>query len=256
MRMKALSYILALSAFPAFLAQGAEKAEAVAGVLFSNNSALIPGVQVQPKYPESFREPLQAALNAIQKLSPEKREAIAKSFMLDQLPDYNPDIWPNKADYDRFVEEMKKVEIRPVSGVGVGMVKSDVDGTWRVLSTTLASDPKARKPLLIGALRYDSDRNVWISGNGELEAKEYSAPSTSIYGAQTGTEWVLEKKDSLTELRETIRLTRTTDGKNVYLAYSLIEQSAVTGANIAQGVFLLQFPAQRANANLGAPGQR
>ena len=252
--MKALSYILALFAFPAFIAQAADKAGAVEGMLPTDGS-LKRGAHVRAVYPETFRDQLQATANALQKLSPEKRAALAQSFSLDQQPAYNADIWPKKADYDRYIEEMKKVVIQPVTEVAVGLQKAD-GNTWRVLSVTVDAKTKQQIPLTISALNYDAARNVWISSNGELTPKEYSTPETSIYGAQTGTEWSLEKEDSMTRMRETIRLTKTTDGKYVYLAYSLVEQSTVTGGNIAQGAYLLQFPVQTPGANLGTPGER
>lgn len=254
MRMKALSLILALFAFPAFVAQGADKAGAVEGMLPTDGS-LKRGAHVRVVYPESFREYLQAVSANLQKLSPEKREAVAKEFSLDQQPVYNEDLWPNKADYDKYIEEMKKVSIQPITEVAVGLQKAD-GNLWRLLSVTVDARTKQQIPLTISALNYDAERNVWISSNGELKPTEYTTPDTSIYGAQTGTEWTLEKEDSLTRMRETIRLTKTTDGKYVYLAYSLVEQSAVTGANIAQGAYLLQFPVQTPGANVGTPGQR
>lgn len=259
MRMKALSFILALFAFPAFVAQADDKAGAVEGMLPTNGS-LQRGAQVRPVHPspDSFREQLQKTLTAIQKLSPEKRTELESSFTLNQLPDYDAEIWPNKADYDQYIAEMKKIEIRPVTEVAVGLQKLDSENgaLWRVLSVTVDAKTKQQIPLTISALNYDAERNVWISNNGELTPKEYSTPATSIYGAQTGTEWSLEKEDKLTRMRETIRLTKTTDGKFVYLAYSLVEQSAVTGSNIAHGEYLLQFPVQTPGANLGTPGQR
>lgn len=258
MRMKALSYILALFAFPAFVAQAADKAGAVEGMLSTDGSYQM-GHHVRPVYPESIREQFQALATSLQKLTPEKRAAFTSTFSMDQIPAYNADVWPKKEDYDHFIEEMRKVVIHPVTEVAVSMRKSDADNgsVWRLNSVTVDAKTRQQIPLTITALEYDADRNVWISANGELTAKEYSTPDTSIYGAQTGTEWTLEKKDSLTHMRETLRLTKTTDGKYVYLAYSLVEQSSVTGQNIAQGAYLLRFPQQKApSANLGAPGKR
>ena len=254
MRMKALSYILALFAFPAFIAQAADKAGAVEGMLPTDGS-LKRGAHVRPVYPETFRDQLQAVAPALQKLTQEKRTAFAEGLNSGMLPAYDADIWPKKEDYDRYIAEMKKVVIQPVTEVAVGFQNAE-GHTWRVLSVAVDAKTRQQNPLTISALNYDADRNVWISGNGELKAQSYSASDASIYGAQTGTEWSLEKKDSMTRMRETIRLTKTTDGKYVYLAYSLVEQSAVTGANIAHGEYLLQFPVQTPGANLGTPGER
>ena len=252
--MKALSFILALVTVPSFIANAADKAGALEGY-FPTDSTLRRGAQVRPAFPESIREPLQAFSTALQKLAPEKRQAYLEGYSLDQQPQYNADIWPNKEDYDKLVAEWKKVQIQPVTLVAVGLQELG-NGQWRVLSFTEDAKTKQQVPLTIGALRYDANRNVWISGNGELTAKNYSAPDTNVYGAQTGTEWSVEKSDSLSRLRETVRVTKTTDGKFVYLAYSFVEVSAVTGSNIAQGAYLLQFPVQTPGANLGTPGQR
>lgn len=251
--MKALSFILALFAFPAFMAQAADSAGAVEGMLPTDGS-LKRGAHVRLVAPDTFRDPLQNFLAALQKLTPEQREAIG-TFSLEQQPVYNKDVWPNREDYDKFVAEWKKVQITPVTDVAVGLQKTE-EGTWRVLSVTVDARTKQQIPLTISALRYDADRNVWISNNGELQAKPYSTTDSSIFGSQTGTEWNLEKNGNLTNLRESIRLTKTTDGKYVYLSYSLVEQSAVTGQNIAQGAYLLQFSMQTPGANLGTPGQR
>ena len=252
--MKALSFILALATVPALVAQADDKAGAMEGY-FPTDGTLRRGAQVRPVFPESFKDQLQLFSEALQKVSPEQRAAYMEKHSWEQQPAYSADIWPNKSDYDAFIEEWKKVQIRPVTEVAVGLQKAD-GGTWRVLSATVDAKSKKQVPLTVSALHYDSDRNVWISSNGTLKASDYTTPDTSIYGAQTGTEWTLEKEDTLTRLRETIRVTKTTDGKFVYLAYSLIEQSAVSGSNIAQGAYLLRFPVQTPGANLGTPGQR
>lgn len=255
MRMKALSYILALSVFPAFIAQAADKAGAVEGMLPTDGS-LKPGAHVRLVYPESFREPLQALNTAMQKLSPEKRAEFVKSLgKLESYPPYNADVWPRKADYDHFISEMKKVVIQPVTEVAAGLQKNE-NGTWRFLSVTVDAKSRQQIPLTISALNYDAERNVWISANGELKAEPVNIPETSVYGAQTGTMWSLEKEDSLARLHETITLSKTTDGKTVYLVYKLEEFSSVTGAGIANGEYRLAFPVQTPGANLGTPGQR
>lgn len=222
---------------------------------FPTDGTLKQGFHVRTVFAEGFRDQLQKFSEAIQKVPAEQREAYLKKLSWEQRPAYDAEIWPNKEDYNKLVEEWKKAKVEPVQVVAVGLMELG-NGTWRVISATQDAKTKQNVPLTISALRYDANRNVWVSSNGELTAKEYSTPDTSIYGAQTGTEWNLEKSDALSNLRETIRVTKTIDGKHIYLAYSLVEQSATTGANIAQGAYLLQFPVQTAGANLGTPGQR
>lgn len=235
------------------MAQAADEAGAMTG-MFPTDGSLRAGAHVRAVFSESFGEHLKKFTESVQKLTPEKRAAYMENLSWERQPAYDADIWPNKEDYDKLVEAWRQVKIQPVTLVGVGMQKLD-SGLWRLLSVTEGAN-KQQVPLTISALNYDAEHNVWISGNGTLKATEYTTPADSIYGAQTGTEWSLEKKDSLTHMRETIRVSKTTDGKFVYLAYSLVEQSAVTGKGIASGAYLLQFPVQTTGANLGTPGQR
>lgn len=254
MRMRALPYILALTAVPAFVAQAADDAGAMEGY-FPTDGTIQAGAHVRLVLPEEFSAQMKKFSENLQKVSKEKREAYMKNFALDHQIEYDAEVWPDKADYDRFVEVWRQAKVDPISPAGVGLQKIN-DNMWRVVSAIAERNSKRQQPLSISALRYDAARNVWVSGNGELTARDYSTTEASIYGAQTGTEWSLEKEDSLTRFRETIRVTKTTDGKYVYLAYSFIEQSIATGTSIAQGAYLLQFPVQKAGANLGRPGQR
>ncbi len=252
--MKALTIISTLLALPVCIAQAADKAGAMEGY-FPTDGTLQRGAHVRPVYSEALQKPVEVINQSLPKLSAEERATFIQEFAAEQLPSYNRAIWPSRDEYDKFVEAWKKTQIRNVTEVAVGLQKLE-DGTWRVLSATVDAKTRQQRPLTISALRYDAEKNEWISNNGVLTAKDYTAPDTSIYGAQTGTEWSLEKNDSLVKLRETLRVSRTTDGKYIYLAYSLVEVSAVTGNSIAQGTYLLRFPVQVAGANLGAPGQR
>lgn len=252
--MKAIPFLLALTTVPAFIAQAADNAGAMEGY-FPTDGTVKPGVHVQTVFGKGFRAQLEKLSEAVKKLPEEKRAAYLQGISWDKQPAYNADIWPNKADYNELVAEWRKAELKPLRIVGVGLSPLG-NGLWRVLSTTEDPQTKRSVPLTISSLRYDANRNMWLSGNGELTAKDYSVPETSIYGAQTGTEWSLEKSDSFSHMSETIRVTKTTDGKYVYLAYSFVERSVATGANIASGAYLLQFPVRSAGAKLGTPGQR
>ena len=255
--MKALSLLTALMLIPTLTAQAADKAGAMEGYLPTDGS-LQRGAEVRLIHSETIQEPVRKLNEALAKLPEDKvedRNTFIKEFSANLQPSYSAAIWPDRADYDQFIEAWKKARINPVTEVAVGLQKVD-DNNWRVLSVTVDAQTQKQVPLTITALRYNAEKNEWISNNGVLKASSYSAPDTSIFGAQTGTEWVLEKKDELAILRESLRASRTTDGKYVYLAYSLVERSAVTGGIIAQGDYLLRFPVQTTGANVGTPGQR
>ena len=97
---------------------------------------------------------------------------------------------------------------------------------------------------------------MWVSNNGELEATPFQATEDHVLGAQTGTEWKLSKEDSLSRLNESVRFSRTSDGKAVYVIYAFNERSAISNSVIAQGSYLLMFPVKPTQVNMGAPGSR
>lgn len=218
------------------------------------NGTTIQGSVVIPARDASFVELHRAAIERFVKLPKEKQEAINQKGAPDRLMEYDADLWPDKAEYDKYVAAWKKTQLVRRAEVLVGL-KSDDNNIYTVLSGTRLSNGNVQ-PLTIGSLHYDAKRNVWISNNGELTGSPFSADDKFDYGAQTGNEWVMEKKDSLTSLREMLRLTKTTDGKAIYLTYSLIERSALSGTVIANHGYTIIFPITTASARATRPGQK
>ncbi len=254
--MKAFSPILAMLAAPAMLniAVCAESPGALEGYLPTDGELKL-GAAVRPIFTEAFAELQRNFTTKLAALSEEKRKAFLEGLDSNSVPDYNADVWPDKAEYDKFVAEWKKSVIQPIIEVGMRL-QSEGKGIWKVLSATVDARTRRTVPLTISALKYDATKNEWISNNGVLTSKSYSATDANIYGAQTGTEWTLSKDDSLSRIREAVRVTKTTDGKFVYVSYAFSEQSAISGASIAQGAYVLQFPIVTPSANMGAPGRR
>lgn len=255
--MKAFLPIIALLAAPVALTSigyADETPGELTGILPADGT-LKPGAAVRPVFTPEFgkmQEKLSAKLN---ELSEEQRKAFLEDFNPLELPAYNKDIWPDKASYDAYKAEWKKVAIQPVTEVAVGL-KGDGTSVWRVLSATVDAQSRKTVPLTISALSYDAARNVWISNNGELKASEYKATEDNVFGAQTGTEWKLEKEDSLSKLIEVVRVTKTTDGKSIYVTYNFSERSVISPVTIAQGAYTLRFAAGNAKVNMGTPGSR
>lgn len=254
--MKAILPILALLAAPVVMTQTciAENAGALQGYL-PTDGTLKAGYAVTPEFTPEFAQMQQALVTRLQALPAERQQAFMESYDPMVLISYSEDLWPTRADYDAYKEEWKKSRIKALREVGVGL-RSGANNIWTVLSVT--SDPQSGRsaPLTISALRYDSGRNVWISNNGELTAKDFQATEDHVYGAQTGTEWTLTKEDSLSRMTETIRITRGTDGKAVFLYYAFSERSAISNSVIAQGGYVLMFPVRAAAVNAGTPGSR
>lgn len=227
--------------------------EAISAYLPCNGTA-IPGSVVRPVRTQEFAALHQAAIQRFVKLSKEKQNAINEKGSADRLMSYDADLWPDKAEYEKYAAAWKKTQLARLADVFVGM-KDDGNNTYSVISGTKVANG-GTMPLTIGSLRYDGNKNVWISNNGELTGKEFSADESYDYGAQTGNEWVMEKKDSLSTLKEMLRLTKTTDGKAVYLYYSLTERSAISGRVIANHGYTILFPITTASARATRPGQK
>lgn len=224
------------------------------GSYLPTNGTVMNGSVVRPVRDQSFVELHRAAIQRFITLPKEKQQAINEKGAADRLMSYDADLWPDKAEYERYVEAWKKTQIARVADVQVGL-KDEGNGTYSVISSTRMSNG-ATMPLTIGSLRYNAAKNAWISNNGELTGTAYSADEMYDFGPQTGYEWVMDKKDSLSHLREMIRLTKTTDGKAVYLNYSLIERSAISGNTIANHGYTILFPITSASARATRPGRK
>lgn len=248
--------ILAMLAAPVALCSAAyaEAApEAISNYLPCNGSTL-QGSVIRPVRDASFVELHQAAIQRFVQLPKEKQEAINAKGAPDRLMDYDADLWPDKAEYEKYKEAWKKTKLAMLADVRVGL-KSEGSNMYSVLSGTRVSNGGSM-PLTIGSLRYNAEKNVWVSNNGELTGCEFSAGENFDYGAQTGTEWKMEKKDSLSTLHEMIRITKATDGKAVFLYYSLMERSSISGSVIANHGYAIIFPITSASAHATRPGQK
>lgn len=254
--MKAILPIITLTLAPALIstASAADNLGALKGYL-PTDGTMKPGVAITPVFSPEFTKLQQEMLKKLQAQPAEKQKAFIENYNPTSLVAYDAALWSDKAAYDAYKAEWKKTKIQPVREVAVGL-KEDKPKHWTVLSLTL--DPQTRRsaPLTISALSYDAEKNVWISNNGELTAKSFQTTEDNLFGAQTGTEWSLTKEDSLSKLNETVRISRATDSKNVYVSYSFSERSAISNGVIAQGGYMLLFPEKNTQVNVGTPGSR
>lgn len=212
------------------------------------------GAVVRIAHDESFVTEQKALAERFAKLSEEKRKAIAEKADPSMLMEYNADLWPSKADYDKYVAAWNKKQIVPQADVALGFDPLG-DGKFRVLSATRVNG-NAMMPITIGALTYNSKTDTWTSNNGELKSKKFEMGDRFAFGAQTGTEWVYENKDALSSIKEVVRFTKTTDGKFYYIYYSLLEVSSVNGQPIANHGYLMRFPVVTPSAATSKPGQK
>ncbi len=254
--MKDFTPILAMLAAPALLSSAfaADAPGALAGYLPSDGS-LIQGAAVRAVVDPSLTPLNQKVVENFNKLPDEKKAELVKGFDVNKAMPYDEVLFGDKATYDAYMEAWKKTKLVPMSGVAMGLLASGNKDIWHVHSVTLDASGKSL-PLTISALKYNAAKNVWVSNNGELTASPWSADDTFSFGAQSGTEWNYEHADSLSKLKETVRVTKTTDGEAVYVYYRFAETSAISGISIAQGEYMLRFPIVSQSAGLSKPGQK
>ncbi len=243
-------------ASPALVAPAlaADAPGALAGYLPSDGS-LIQGAAVRAAVDPSLASLNQSVVEKFNKLPEEKKAELVKGFDPNHAIPYDEALFDDRAAYSKYMEAWKKTKIVPVSGVAMGLLASGSKGIWHVHSVTLNAAGNSL-PLTISALKYDAGKNVWRSNNGELTASPFSADDNFVFGAQSGTEWNFEHEDSLSKLRETVRVTKTTDGEAIYVYYKFAETSAISGISIAQGEYMLRFPVVSKSAGLSKPGQK
>jgi len=249
--MKALFTTLTVLAATAFVSPATFAADApgvLAGYNLPIGANLKLGHAVRPVFSESFQKSLQTMLTKISSLPKEKQEAFAATFDVAVLPPFDADVW-DKAGYEAYKTGLKETKVEPNQEVAISLQPLGND-EWRLNSVTVDQNKKAA-PLTLGALRYNARTNVWVSNNGELKAAPYTTTADCIYGAQKGTEWKLEKADDLSKIVESIRFTKTDDGKFVYISYRFQETTVVSGTAIAQGGYTLRIPLNATGAAAG-----
>lgn len=176
----------------------------------------------------------------LQSLSTEQKLDFFKTYRADTLMPYNPVIWPDKAAYERYTEEWKKIGIKSQQTVQVGAHERG-NGQWGLHGISVNTFTRAVSTLSLSNLVYDAGRNVWISANGELAPVTYTTGSDNVYGATKGTRWSLKKSDSLSIINETLSISKRTNGEFVYLAYAFSERTPGNGTVLAQGSYVLRF---------------
>lgn len=254
--MKVFSTISALLTIPALVASAVQAAElgALKGI-FPTDGSMRRGVAVRPVFPNEITQHQQKIAEAVNAFSDEDKKAFQAQFDPTQLPAYDKRIWPDKAEYDKFVEVWKKVQIQAFAEVAIGVQEFD-NNQWGIISMTRSTQTGQTVPLVVGSLTYDANKNVWLSANGELAPKEVQHDAENVYGARTGTLWSLSKEDALSSLKESLRITTSADGKTTFIQYNFSEVSKISGAQLAHGEMTCMLVKPQPRANTGTRGRR
>lgn len=218
--------------------QGAE----VPAVLmnFPANGMRLTGESVAPEPTAEFLKMQQAISARLQALPTEKKLAFFESYSPNTLMPYNEDFWPDRADYEKYVSEWKKMGIKQLQTVQLGAFERG-NNEWSLHGVAVNSFTRQVQPLTICGFVYHADRNVWTTNNGELSPVEHVTSSDNVYGSRKGTAWSMKKEDALSQITEQLAITRRTNGEYLYLSYSFSERSTGSGAILAQGKYVLRF---------------
>lgn len=255
--MKATSFLYAMFAAPVMLACAAV-AQDRPGVLadyLPYDGTMMRGSSVRIIHDASYNAELQKLVAKVNTLTDEKKKDFAEKADPNTALDYNPEYWSSQDDYKKYLDAWNKLQVVATNDVALGLQKTDQSGVWEVFSMTRVSQDRTM-PLTISALKYDANRNVWVSNNGELTAQDIALPDRFCLGAQRGTEWTLKSESSLSSIVETVRVTKSTDGKFVYLHYMFTEKLPGSNVMIGQGAYVLRFPVVSAAASLSKPGEK
>ena len=195
-------------------------------------------VQVTPT-PEFVR--MQQALSSrLQALPTEKKQEFFRTYNSTELMEYNPDLWPDKAEYERYKAEWAKITITPVQTVQMGAYDKS-NNEWGLHGVSINQFTRQVTPLSVAGMSYNASDNTWASPNGKMMPQELVTLNTNVYGARKGTTWVLQKNDAMSELMETLSISRRMNGEYLYLSYSFVERTPGSGATLAQGGYVLRF---------------
>ena len=122
------------------------------------------GAVVQIARDPSFVELHQAAVQRFVKLPKEKQEEINKVSSANKLMPYSADLWPDKAEYERYKEAWKKSKIVPRADVALGL-QDNGGNTFSVLSATRRIAPGGALEALMAAREQGKIRHIGLTAH-------------------------------------------------------------------------------------------
>lgn len=238
--MKSLIPIIALLSSPPVvsLAQGAQVPPALMNI--PGDGLRLKGESVQATPTPEFIQLQQALSQKLANLPAERRQEFFSNYNATELLKYTPELWDNKEAYNRYREEWKKITISPIQTIQLGAYERG-NGEWGLHGVSVNAFTHSVTPLAVSGMVYNSSKNTWTTGNGELLPQELATGRDNMYGACKGTTWKLEKKDAMSDLLETLSISRRTNGEYLYLSYSFRETTPDGGTTLAQGSYVLRF---------------
>lgn len=238
--MKSLFLTLSVISLPALIST-ADCAEVPAALMdFPGNGMRITGETVSPTPTQEFIQMQQALLARLQTLPPQRQQEFFAAYDSTQLIPYSEELWPDRAAYEAYCNEWKKIELKAQQVVQLGAFDKG-NNQWSLHGISVNTFTRQTSHLAISGFVYHADRNVWTSSNGELTATPFSCNSDNLYGARTGTTWSLNKSDAMSRISESLTISRRTNGEFLYLTYHFSERAQGSGNMLAQGNYTMRF---------------
>lgn len=149
---------------------------------------------------------------------------------------YDPKLGLSQEQYDEYLELWDKREFKAVEPVILSL-RQDSQGMWLINGS---AGPGTSVP--ISTLKYDPEKDVWISPNGTMERLEdVKADQRSILGAWSGYEWRFEEENSLGKTKENFAIGQTGDETYGLLIYRMQEVSS-EGTPLFDKSLVIRFP--------------
>lgn len=237
--MKSIIPIIATLAVPVLICQTVAQDVPPALMDFQAGKYLA-GESVIPEPTPEFTRMQNAVSAKLQALPEDKRNAFFSTYRADTLMAYSPDFWNNWEEYDRYRAEWKKIGLKQLQKARLRAVPFSKN-IWKLHGDSTNPETGKRAMLSVISLEYHADKNVWISGNGELKPTEITTLNDNLYGARKGTSWTLSKEDALSQINESLTITRRMNGEFLYLTYNFSEKIPGSGTVLAQGSYVLRF---------------
>lgn len=137
---------------------------------------------------------------------------------------YDVKLGLTEAEYDEYLKLWDAREFKAVEAV-ILQLKEGSDKRWSI--TAAVGGQQGGGSLPISTLKYDSEKDVFLSPNGTLERLEdVSADKRSILGEWSGHEWRYAEETSLGKTKENFAIGKTGDGKFGLIVYRMQEISS------------------------------
>ncbi len=215
--MKTLKHFASVLMAAAMVAPAFAAETPVVGGYLPENS-LLQGALVKVELDKELPTYLQKIQETSNKLPKEEQQELAKLVKPGYPLPFDERFGLSKEDYDKYLASWNKKQVVDVAPIVLGLAGTPDKNIWKMLSSTQSG------PLPLSTLEYNSEKNVWVSPNGDLTFKgDVVHTADSQLGAWKGQEWLLEKKDSLSQFAENIIIGKTDDGKFIYVIYNILE---------------------------------